>query len=122
MDNITIAEENGMAATIPGTTYPERRAECLEHEGRIDKMGAEVHRFNGYFAIIGGSIGVGCMICGWFGSNINNKLDTIQSSLNTHAVAMAQLDGRIKSCETDIIEIKARHINLDNNGVIRKMR
>lgn len=107
---------------LPPSISTERRQDCIDHEQRIDKMGAEVHRFNGYFAIIGGSIGIGCMICGWFGSSINNKLDTIQNMLNSHSVVMATLEGRIKSCESDIGEIKARHNYLDQNGIVKRTR
>ena len=100
----------------------ERRADCIEHEQRIDKMGEEIHKFNAYFKIIGGSISIACVICGWFGSSINNKLDNIQQLLNTHSVAMAIHEGRIKGCEQDIAEIKARHNYLDQNGVIKRTK
>jgi hypothetical protein len=100
----------------------ERRQDCIDHENRIDDMAKETHKFGGWFKVAGSGLMLFASLMGWFGSSINAKLDTIQSLLNRHEVSMAELGGRIKSCEADITEIKTRHQYLDQSGVVKVKR
>lgn len=107
---------------MPAPDGTERRQDCIDHENRIDEIAAELRKHSGWWKLIGAGLVVGVGYLIGFGSTINNKLDNIQSMLSKHEVGMERLDGRIKNCESDILEIKQRHNFLDQNGVIKKVK
>lgn len=109
-----------MSNGTPPPGIPERRQDCIDHENRIDEIAAELRKHGGWWKLIGAGLVVGVGYLIGFGSTINNKLDNIQAMLSKHEVGMERLDGRIKACETDILEIKQRHNFIDQSSVIKK--
>lgn len=95
---------------------PERRQDCIDHEERIDEIAAEIKKHSGWWKVIGAGIVIGIGYLATFGSTINNKLDLIQSKLSAYEVGVAQIDGRLKAVESDVLEIKERHKFIDQKG------
>jgi hypothetical protein len=90
-------------------TYPERRAECLAHEEKIDEINKELHKHGGWFKVLGSGVALFLTVILFFGARLDAKLTVIQESLNQAAVANAGYAERLSRCEKDVDEINKRH-------------
>jgi hypothetical protein len=100
---------------LPPNVPNERRQDCIEHEQRLDVIGAELHKHSGWFKVLGAGVGIFLSITLFFFARFDNKLTLIQEAQTKAAIESSGWNQRLMRCERDIQSIQDRHEETDRS-------